>query len=366
MELEKQIEEIEAELKRTPYNKATQHHIGKLKAKLARLKDELERSALKRKATRRAGFALKKTGHATVGLIGYPNVGKSTLLNELTSAKSRVEAYGFTTLKVIPGMLEYKGAKFQLLDLPGLIEGAAKGKGRGLEILSVLRALDLIIVMIDALHQDQLGTILEELYKANVRLNAHAPNIILSKKVSGGINISSTIKLTKAHRKLIKTILQEYGYANADLVLREAVTEEQLIDFLAGNRAYVKGFGIINKIDLLDKNEKIPTEIKNLDIIGASAKYKKGIKELKEKIFTSLDFIQIYLKPPEGKIDYNKPLVIKRGSTIERACELIHRDFKKKFKYALVWGKSAKFNGQRVGLNHVLKDNDVLTIVLSR
>src|SRR6266700_3295991 len=136
--LEEQIQSIEDEIQRTPYNKATQHHIGKLKAKVARLKDEQETRRLK-SGGGGPSYAVKKSGNATLGLVGFPSVGKSTLLNQITDATSAVAAYDFTTLDVIPGLLEHRGAKIQVLDMPGLIRGASKGRGRGKEVLSVAR-----------------------------------------------------------------------------------------------------------------------------------------------------------------------------------------------------------------------------------
>ena len=77
---------------------------------------------------------MSKSGDARVGLVGFPSVGKSTLLSKLTSTESEVAAYEFTTLTAIPGTIQYKGARIQLVDLPGIIEGAKDGKGRGKQV----------------------------------------------------------------------------------------------------------------------------------------------------------------------------------------------------------------------------------------
>src|SRR5438552_3176144 len=158
MAIDEQIKAVEDEIQKTPYNKATQHHIGRLKAKLARLKDEQETRRLK-SGGGGPSYAVRKSGNATVGLVGFPSVGKSTLLNQITDATSAVAAYDFTTLDVIPGLMEHRGAKIQVLDMPGLIRGASKGRGRGKEVLSVARACDLILLMIDVFetHVDDLA-----------------------------------------------------------------------------------------------------------------------------------------------------------------------------------------------------------------
>ncbi|MEE9507122.1 MAG: TGS domain-containing protein, partial [Thermoplasmata archaeon] len=77
-------------------------------------------------------------------------------------------------------------------------------------------------------------------------------------------------------------------------------------------------------------------------------------------------FIRIYMKPQGGKVDYSEPLVVKDGSTVGMVCDAIHRDFRERFRSANVWGMSAKFPGQTVGINHVLRDEDVITIVVQR
>lgn len=86
-----------------------------------------------------SGFDVSKSGDARIALVGFPSVGKSTFLSKITKTKSEVAAYAFTTLTAIPGVLEYGGAEIQILDLPGIIEGAAEGKGRGRQVISAAK-----------------------------------------------------------------------------------------------------------------------------------------------------------------------------------------------------------------------------------
>lgn len=109
---------------RTQKNKATNYHIGTLKAKLAKLRSELVNGpGGKSTGTKNAerGFDVTKSGDTRIGLVGFPSVGKSTLLTALTGTRSEAAAYEFTTLTCIPGTMKYKGARIQVLDLPGII-----------------------------------------------------------------------------------------------------------------------------------------------------------------------------------------------------------------------------------------------------
>src|ERR671925_1299366 len=155
MGIPEKIKEIQDQIHRTQINKATEFHIGLLKAKIARLKREMQENVHGRTVHtggENAGFDVRKTGDATVVLIGLPSVGKSTLLNALTNAKSRVASYQFTTLTAVPGMMEYSGSRIQILDMPGIIEGAASGKGLGKRVLSVARTADLVLIVLDVFH----------------------------------------------------------------------------------------------------------------------------------------------------------------------------------------------------------------------
>ena len=110
--------------------------------------------------------------------MGFPSVGKSTFLSKVTKTRSEVASYAFTTLTAIPGVLEYGGAEIQLLDLPGIIEGAAEGKGRGRQVISAAKTSDLILMVLDATKKAEQRALLEaELEAVGIRLNREPPYV---------------------------------------------------------------------------------------------------------------------------------------------------------------------------------------------
>jgi ribosome-interacting GTPase 1 len=373
MGIPEKIKEIQDQIHRTQINKATEFHIGLLKAKIARLKREMQENVHGRtmhSGGENTGFDVRKAGDATVVLIGLPSVGKSTLLNSLTNAKSRVASYQFTTLTAVPGMLHHRGAKIQVLDLPGIIEGASGGKGFGKRVLSVARSADLVLIVLDVFQPHHLSVLKKELAEGGIRLDEQPPNILIEKTSTGGISVNAQVPI-KASERLIKEIMRLYGLHNGRLIIREPnLTDDQLIDVLNGNRIYVPSVIVLNKIDLVNasfvqeiKSKIVGNNNNNKYFIAVSADSGINIDVLKEAIYQRLEFIRVYMRPKGGETDFKEPLIIKNGATVQDVCNKIHRNMAKNFRYGLVWGKSAKFAGQKVGLDHKLADEDVLTIV---
>ena len=363
--IEEQIKALEEEIFNTQKNKATEHHLGKIKAKIAKLRAQQELQKIKGGGGGRR-YYIKKSGDATVALVGFPSVGKSSLLNYLTGSKSEVAAYQFTTLEVIPGVRKHKGAEIQILDMPGIIKGAARGKGRGREVITAARAADMILLLGDVFNYN-LKVLERELYEAGIRLDKQPPNIHITQERKGGIIVRSTVPLTRMTEFEIAEIIRAYGIVNANVTVREDIDTDTLVDFLAGNRVYIPSLVPINKFDpryggIEDKIE----EDLGRDYLPISCATTEGLEELKDHIYETLGFIRIYLKPKGGKADLEEPLVLLDGSTVKSVCEHLHRDFVNLFRYALVWGKSAKFPGQSIGLDHELQDCDVLSIITKR
>jgi uncharacterized protein len=363
--LEQQITEIEDEIRRTQYNKATQHHIGRLKAKLAVLR--LERETRAKGKGGGVGYSVRKSGHATVGLVGYPSVGKSTLLTDLTGASSETGAYDFTTLTIIPGMLRWGGASIQLLDMPGLVPGAAKGRGRGREVLSVVRSVDLVLFLIDPEHPD-FWALRNELEGSGVRINTRPPRIVITRGDRGGLTVTSTVRLTHLSGGLAGQIAREFGLHNGQIVFREDATPEQLIDALAGNRVYLPAILAVNKSDLIGPAERraLAERLRPFEASFVSARDRIGLEELKEAIGHALAFIRIYVKPPGRPPDREEPVILRKGARVADLLARLPGELDRSFKAAMIWGPSARFPGQTVGREHALADEDVVTVVVAR
>ncbi|ORX39011.1 putative GTP-binding protein [Kockovaella imperatae] len=359
------IEEIEKEMSRTQKNKATEYHLGQLKAKLAKYRAQLLEP--EKKGAKGEGFDVLKSGDARVCLIGFPSVGKSTLLSKTTKTESVTGAYEFTTLTAIPGVLEYEGARIQLLDLPGIVQDAAKGRGRGRQVVAVAKTADLIILMIDATKSAEQKRQLEtELEAVGIRLNARRPDVVFKPKSAGGVTVTITVKLTKTDERTIKSILQTYRIHNCDVVVREDITTDEFIDVLLGTRQYIPALTVINKIDgvSMETLDKMAREGDGKTVM-ISCEMDLGLDWLLERIWQELGLVKVYTKKRGEIPDLSDPICLRQGATIETVCHGIHRSLASQFKYALVWGKSSKFNPQpqKVGLTHLVQDEDVVSII---
>ena len=314
---------------RTQKNKATSFHLGQLKAKLAKLKQELQAPSTTGGGGGGVGFDVARTGVASVGFIGFPSVGKSTLMSRLTGQHSEAAAYEFTTLTTVPGQVLYNGAKIQMLDLPGIIQGAKDNKGRGRQVMAVAKSCHLIFIVLDvgkALTDKRV--IDSELESFGIRINKEPPNIKITKKDKGGISITTTVNLNRIDHDVspnttssfagvliikqeIKAVMNEFKIISADIAIRCDATVDDLIDVIeAKNRSYIPVIYALNKIDAIP--------IEELDILyrlphacPISSEHGWNVDELLEQMWEKLNLRRVYTKP-KGKLpDYSEPVVLR-------------------------------------------------------
>lgn len=288
------------------------------------------------------------------------------MLTLLTGTSSEAAAYEFTTLTCIPGVIHYNDAKIQMLDLPGIIEGAAEGKGRGRQVIAVCKSADLLLMVLDAgkphYHREILT---RELEAVGIRLNRSPPNISFRKKKTGGITVTSLVPQTIMDEKMVHRILSEYRIHNADVLLKEDISVDDLIDVIEGNRRYMRCLYVYNKIDVCSI-EEIDEIARRPYSIPISCYHKLNMDGLLVKIWDMMGLVRVYTKRVGHKPDFAEPVVLSEdrgGTTIEHFCNHIHKSLTAEFNYALVWGTSAKHLPQRCGLSHTLQDEDVVQVV---
>ncbi len=358
---------LELMLSTIPKHKGTEKMQLQIKRNLSKLKKEVEKEKeLKKGGSGGTSFFVRKEGAAQVALAGLPNSGKSTILNKLTGRDVDIGHYAFTTVKPTPAMLQYKDIQIQLVDMPGLIEGVSLGKGMGGPLISAIRAVDVIVIIVD-LSVDplkDLELILRELEAKGLRINKKVPNIEIQKLPTGGIEIIGENFLVECNSQDVKKVLQEERVHNAIITIKEPVTLTDIFEVLDSSLEYKKAIIVGTKGDLPGSKEglqKLESNVTNFKIIPVSAINNVNLDILPAEIFSILDIIRVYTRSPGGQID-NEAMPMKINSTALDAAKKVHKNLYKNFKFARVWGESAKFDGQRVGPEHILRDGDIIEI----
>ncbi|KAJ5270448.1 hypothetical protein N7505_006206 [Penicillium chrysogenum] len=345
------IKEIEDEMRRTQSDR-----------KLARLRAQLLEPVGGAGSGGGAGFDVSKSGDARVALVGFPSVGKSTFLSKITKTKSEAAAYSFTTLTAIPGVLEYGGAEIQILDLPGIIEGASEGKGRGRQVISAAKTSDLILMVLDATKRAEQRALLEaELDAVGIRLNKEPPYVIPYRQLCGDSNTNTVPNLDE---KMVYNVLRDYKILNCEVLVRdENATIDDFIDvIMKDHRKYIRCLYVYNKVDSIGL-EFLDALAREPYTAVMSCELDLGVQDVVERIWKELRLMRLYTKRKGEDPKFDEALIVRQDSTIEDVCDQIHRTIKDTFKYAMVWGASARHVPQRVGLAHMVADEDVVSIV---
>jgi len=348
-----------------PKHKGTEKLRLQIKRKLSELRKELEKQRQMKKGGGYS-FSVRKEGAAQIVLAGLPNVGKSSLLKALTNVDLDVADYAFTTIEPIPGMMHHKDVQIQLVEVPGLVEGAALGKGMGPQLLSVIRNADAIAVVVDLSRDpvEQMEVLLKEFERAGIKLNKRRPRVEIKRTASGGVVING-VENIKGDVKEAKRMVYEERIHSAEITVKEPVTLEDFADALDDSLVWKRAIIIANKGDAPGSRENYERLVEaygdRFKIVPVSAKRGMELDRLKDELYDLAGIIRVFTKSPGEEPAY-PPVPLKKGSTVMTLAQRIHKDFAKNFRYARVWGPSVKFPGQRVGADHVLGDGDIVEI----
>ena len=362
--IQDKIRALEEALSLIPDHKGTEKLRGRIRRRISELKREAERKAAAR-AARKDYFHIPKEGAAQVAIIGAANSGKSSILRALTNAKPQISPYQLTTVEPAPGMMVHEGVEIQLVELPAILTEDLEETRFTSRSIGFAKNSDLILITLDGGGDpvSQLERIIGLLDESGITLRPKRCDIEIEKKDSGGVRLVVFGKL-KADPREITGLLRSVGIRNAVVKVRGDAGIEDFEEIIIRDLIHKKSIVAVNKIDQVNSIEaealsKIVGS-EEVPVIRVSAERGDGLDQLRKIIFESLDLIKIYTRKEGVRSD--KPLAVKRGTTIKGLAEIIHRDFAKRMKYAKVWGRSVKIQGQKVGPDHVLEDGDTVEI----
>jgi len=199
------------------------------------VEEQLEETRTRARVIHRDSISVQREGAAQIAFVGPPNVGKSSLLQALSQIQIKTGDYAFTTTRPVAALTRLRGVLVQLVEIPGLIEGAAADRGGGRALLGVLRGADAIVLCHDAARSQELDTIRAELARAQIGL----PLLLVATKVdetpapAGSLGVSildeeSLVALRDAIWELtglIRVFLRRPGEADSEaLPLRPPAT----------------------------------------------------------------------------------------------------------------------------------------------
>ncbi len=259
------------------------------------LLSEIEDTRVRAGAVHRDSIAVRREGAAQIALVGPPNVGKSSLLQALSEIQIKTGDYPFTTLRPVPALTRIGGVLVQLVEIPGLIGGAAADRGGGRALLGVLRTVDAIVYCCRAgADPAELRTVFAEVDRA-------------------GIEKPAILAVTRADE------------ADADAADRLAVA------------------------------------FADLPVVAVSVLDEGSLDAFRTAVWQLTGLIRVRLRK-DATTDPD-PLALVPGSTVADVADWVHHDLGTSFTGARVWGPSARFDGQRVGRDHEVRDGDTVEIV---
>ncbi|MFX0086816.1 MAG: GTPase [Candidatus Hodarchaeota archaeon] len=368
--IEEQIAHLERFLGVVVKHKGVENHLRMAKGKLKKLKAQQEKLKQAKKGSGEK-WLVPKGEDAQIVIIGNVNSGKSSILNSIArSEAAKVGSYPFTTVKPEIGSITAKGARLQLVELPAIVEGSASGEMSGKLVLAGIRNGDCVVITID-LSQDpirQFKLIQEELKKGKIRLNTPKPPVTVEKVGSGNIQVFNGHFFEGEGNEAVIEIMRSKGYVNAIVRFHAPTSLNQFLDSLDNTITYLPALIIASKGDFEGSKQNFENfkaylvESKQIFPLVPTSSYKnEGFNGVEEILFKQLGMIRIFTRNAVGDIA-DRPIILREGSTVENAIEVLSKKMLKFFRFTRVWGSSAKYDGEKVGLDRILHDGDVIQV----
>jgi ribosome-interacting GTPase 1 len=351
-----------------PKHKGNERLRAQTKRKIALLKTDIQ-TRQRRGAGRVAERVVQKAGAAQIAILGPTKVGRSSLLAAVTAAKPVIAAYPYATKEFVPGMLQFEDLQFQLVEAPALVP---EEKGRLVfqeGSADLARNCDGLVVMVDLGDNpvEQLERTLAELARSQVSTTKVISNASVVKTRSGGIQLATAGRLVGCTRDQVASLLKSYAITNAIVRTFGDVSLDDIEDvILETNLIYKPTVVVANKADMPNAPENIKRLVDHTDsrmrVLVTSCLTGLALGELGKRLFEALDLVRVYTREPNASAPSPEPFTIKSGTTVGDLSRQIHTALFRQFRYARVWGKSVSYEGERVGMSHILLDKDIVEI----
>ncbi len=368
--IEEQIAHLERFLGVVVKHKGVENHLRMAKGKLKRLRaQQIKLKQVKKGSGEK--WLVPKGEDAQIVIIGCVNSGKSSVLNTIAKSEAtKVGSYPFTTVKPAVGSITAKGARLQLVELPAVVEGSTEGEMSGKLVLAGIRNGDCVIITLDlsADPVNQIKILLEELKKGKIRLNTQKPLVSIEKVGSGNIQVFNVHYFEGEGINAVNDIMGAKGYVNAIVRFHGPTTVDKFLDSLDNTITYLPAIILASKGDLGGSKkgykrliEYMKESKQEFPIKPTSTVQNEGFEEIEEVIFSQLGRIRIYTRSAVGDTA-ERPIILREGSTVEDAIGVLSKKMLKFFRFARVWGSSANFAGEKVGLERTLHDGDIIQV----
>jgi ribosome-interacting GTPase 1 len=300
---QEKVTALEALIATIPKHKGTDKLRADFRRRLSKLRQE---SIKKKKGGKGDLYTVERQGASQIALVGFPNSGKSSMLEALTNAHPVIADYPMSTVMPLSGMMPFEDIQFQLVDLPPIGNESTDGWVSG-----ILRTANMLMLVLD---------------------------------LAEDADIQAELLLEQLNEWRIPVIKKGEGMAGA------ALTGKPLV--IVANKSDMSGSEEkLNKLKRVYEND--------FPLISFSAIKSSGLNLIKRVVFAHSRIIRVYSKEPGREPKLDTPFTLPEGSNVLDLARLIHKDFVINLKYACIWG-SGKFDGQRVQKDYILHDRDIV------
>jgi ribosome-interacting GTPase 1 len=290
-----------------PKHKGTDKLQADIKRRISQLKDQARKAPSTRQIPM---WVIEKVGAGQVPVIGPPNAGKSALIAAVTHADVRVAEYPFTTQTPVPAMMPFEDIQIQLIDTPAWSPDFDVGW-----LPELARRADACVLLAD---------------------------------LSDG------------------AAAEAISYVVDAMEARDVVLIGEVPDEREGFEVCIPTVLAANKLDTADASDALQ-ELREFfadrfSIFSFSVEYGTGIDVFKRGVFDVMQIARVFTKQPGKNADLGEPFVLPVGSTVGDLAGKIHKEILASLRYGRLWGASGRFQGQRVGEDHVLVDGDIVEL----